>query len=277
MLREIHSKHPVLLETERQKEDMSKEIDLSKLAEPFEESDIEWRVVNTGIGSDSKPYCLVVAYCTNRAIQRRLDEVCGPGNWKNEGMSVHELRTGPIAIQVGISIRIGGEWVTKWDVSEPTQIEPAKGGFSGAMKRAGAQWGIGRYLYQLPEAYAEISRERVKGWEKAKLPKDEGGKYFYWKPPALPSWALPKEPEFEIKAAELESLKKAWKRKFAPDCKSPSELRQGFAKFVTSADIGEFPVDDVSCWLRVGYEKCMKLIADTTDPKGVSGDVPFDK
>mgnify|MGYP003489787045 CR=1 FL=1 len=252
------------------------EINLRRLAEPFEESDVEWRVGTTGLrSSDRKPFCLVVAYCTARAIQRRLDEVCGPANWRNEPMTVHELRTGPIAMQVGISIRIGDEWVTKWDVSDPTDIEPVKGGFSGAMKRAGAQWGIGRYLYQLQETFAEVSEEFQKGWERARLPKDNGGGTIYWKPPKLPSWALPKEPEHEIKQSELDSLKKAWKAKFAPDCKSPSDLRDGFTRFIHGA-CGEFPVNDVGCWLRVSFDKCMKLINDTTDPTGVSADVPFD-
>jgi len=125
----------------------STSIDLSRLALPFEESDVEWRVSRAWM-KNSKIYCTVLAYCTARAIQKRLDEVCGPANWRNEKMTVHELR-GPIAIEVGISIRINGEWVTKYDVADPTQIEPVKGGFSGAMKRAGAQWGIGRYLYML--------------------------------------------------------------------------------------------------------------------------------
>lgn len=253
---------------------MSKEIDLSKLAEPFEESDIEWRVASTGMGARG-PFCLVVAYITARAIQRRLDEVCGPGSWKNEPMTVHELRTGPIAVQVGISIRIDGEWVTKYDVSDPTDIEPVKGAFSGATKRAGAQWGIGRYLYQLQETYAEVSEEFKKGWGKAKLPDNKGGAFFWWQPPKLPSWALPKEPEHEIKQSELDSLKKAWKAKFAPDSKNPSDLRDGFTRFVHGA-CGDFPVNDVGCWLRVSFDKCMKLINDTTDPTGVSADVPFD-
>lgn len=253
---------------------MSKEIDLSLLAEPFEESDIEWRVSRSGM-KNGKVFCLCLAYCTARAIQRRLDQVCGPENWRNEAMTVHELRTGPIAIQVGISIRINGEWVTKWDVSEPTNIEPAKGGFSGAMKRAGAQWGIGRYLYQLDETFAEVSEEGGKGWTWATLPEKKGGGSFYWKPPKLPSWAMPKEPEHEITEAELKDLKKAWKSKFAPDSRNPGELREGFTRFVHSL-CGEFPVDDVSCWLRVAFEKCMKQISDTKDPNGVSADVPFD-
>lgn len=254
---------------------MSKDIDLSKLSEPFEESDIEWRASRSGIKDDGEPYCMVLAYCTARAIMRRLDEVCGPGNWRNEKMTVHELRTGPIAIQVGISIKIEGEWVTKWDVSDPTQIEPVKGGFSGAMKRAGAQWGIGRYLYMLSEEFAECSKKFQKGWERARLPKDNGGATFFWKPPKLPEWAMPKEPEYEIKQTDLDDLKKAWKKKFAPDCKNPSELREGFNRFVIG-NCGEFPVGDVSAWLRVSLEKCLKLIADTKDPGGVTADVPFD-
>lgn len=250
------------------------EIDLSRLSEPFDEGDIEWRVSRSGRGNRGI-YCFCLAYCTARAIQKRLDEVCGPENWRNEAMTVHELRTGPIAIQVGISIRINGEWITKWDVSEPTNIEPAKGGFSGAMKRAGAQWGIGRYLYQLDETFAEVSEEGGKGWTYASLSEKHGGGAYYWKPPKLPSWALPKEPEYEISEDELNALKLAWKKKFAPDCKSPSELREGFVRFVHSI-CGEFPVNDVSCWLRVSWEKCMARISDTTEPDGVSSDVPFD-
>ena len=253
---------------------MTKEIDLSKLAEPFEESDVEWRVASSGVNSDNEIYCRCIAYCTSRAIQRRLDEVCGPENWKNEQMTVHELRTGPIAVQVGISIRIGGEWVTKWDVSNTTQIEPVKGGFSGAMKRAGAQWGIGRYLYQLQETYAEISKNFQKGWKKGRLPKEDGGKQFYWNPPKLPSWALPKEPEHEIKQSELDELKKAWKKKYAPESKSPAEMRDGFSKFVKSVNC-DFPVEDHKCWLRVYYDKCIEQINATTDPKGPTPDVKF--
>ncbi len=251
-------------------------IDLSRLALPFEESDVEWRV-SRAWPKNGKIYCTCLAYCTARAIQKRLDEVCGPENWRNEQMTVHELRTGPIAIQVGISIRINGEWVTKWDVSDPTHIEPVKGGFSGAMKRAGAQWGIGRYLYQLDETFAEVSEDGTgKGWTYATLPEKQGGGAFYWKPPKLPEWAMPKEPEHEIKQSELNALKKSWAAKFASDSlKNPAQLREGFTRFVYSV-CGEFPVDDVSAWLRDALEKCQKRINDTTDPTGVSSDVPFD-
>ena len=254
--------------------DSSRSIDLSLLSQPFEESDVEWRVSRVWM-KNGKTFCTVLAYCTARAIQKRLDEVCGPANWRNEPMTVHELRTGPIAIQVGISIRINDEWVTKWDVSDPTHIEAVKGGFSGAMKRAGAQWGIGRYLYQLSETFADVSDDFQRGWERATLPKDNGGGTIYWKPPKLPSWALPKEPEYEISESDLKTLKKAWKDKFAPTSKNPSDLSDGFIRFVHSV-CGEFPVNDISAWLRGSYEQCMTRIKETTDPKGPSSDVRFD-
>lgn len=112
-------------------------IDLRKLAEPFPAGDIEWRVSRSGMNKNGTVFCMVLAYITARAIANRLDAVVGPENWQNTPLVVHELRPGVMAMQVGISIRVGEDWITRYDVSEPTHVEPAKGGFSGAMKRAG--------------------------------------------------------------------------------------------------------------------------------------------
>lgn len=247
-------------------------MDLTKLAEPFPPDDIEWRVSRSGMGNKGI-YCNVLAYITARAIQQRLDDVCGPANWRVEEPSILTINA-KTAFSVGISIRVADEWVTKWDVAEPTNIEPAKGGFSGAMKRAGAQWGIGRYLYYLDEAFAEVSETSARGYQYAKLSDKHGGGTYYWKPPMLPSWALPKEPEHEITEKELNDLKKSWKDKFAADMKSTAFLREGFVRFVASI-CGEFPVSDFKCWTRDALEKCVARIDETTDPNGISPDVPF--
>jgi hypothetical protein len=256
------------------------EINLARLSDPFPAEDIEWRVSRAGMGKGGT-FCMVLAYITARAIQSRLDEVCGPENWKNEPLTIHEVRPGVVAMQVGISIRIGDEWVTKWDVSEPTADRgsvsaPAKGGFSSATKRAGCQWGIGRYLYHLDETFAETSETGGKGWNYAQLPEKHGGGTYYWKPPALPSWALPKEPEHEIKLDELNALKRAWKEKFAPDSTNPADMRDGFSRFVVGI-VGDFPAADFTCWSRGALERCQKQIQETTDPEGPAADVPFDK
>jgi hypothetical protein len=259
---------------------MSDQIDLSKLVEPFPQDDIEWRVSNAGMGSNGL-YCMVVAYITARAIQSRLDDVCGPANWQlTAPIQLQSDRR--VALGLGISLKIGEEWVTKWDVSELTDgsdhIPPFKGGFSGAMKRAGSQWGIGRYLYHLDAIFAEVGDSRPQGsrkWNHARLPDKHGGAVFYWKTPSLPAWALPKEPEHEITSDELEGVKQAWRKKFAADTKSPDDLLEGFSRFVVSV-AGEFPVSDYTCWTRDALERCQKRIEETTDPGGVSPDVPFD-
>ena len=177
------------------------EMTLKDLSKPFKEADIEWRIQSSG-EKNGKPWARVLAYITNRAIMDRLDEVCGPENWKNE------YKDAPGGgILCGLSIRSGVvEWVTKWDGAEQTDIEAVKGGLSGAMKRAGVHWGIGRYLYDLEAGFANIhGKGRYSD-------KDKKGNYFKWDPPKLPSWALPDgasaskpetpEPEPEGRASE---------------------------------------------------------------------------
>ncbi len=253
-------------------EQPTKLLDLKRLSLPFPQDDIEWRPSRAGSGKNGV-YCNVLAYITARAIQARLDEVCGPENWQNVPPVVNELRAGIFMITAGISIRIGGEWVTKYDVAEPTNIEPAKGGFSSAMKRAASCWSVGRYLYRLDEAFAEVSETGGKGWNYATL-KDTNKTVYYWKPPTLPAWALPKEKEHEITQADLQSVKREWREKFAPDCKNPAELLEGFERFVEST-VGTFPVSDYTCWTKDALAKCSARIEETTDPDGPDADVPF--
>jgi hypothetical protein len=159
--------------------------DLSLLGKPFAPEDIEWRIQSSGI-KNGKPWAMVLAYVTSRAIMNRLDEVCGPENWCNR------FETGPGGgVLCGISIRVGTEWVTKWDGAENTNMESVKGGLSGAMKRAGAQWGIGRYLYNLEAGWANF-HDGGKHRDFVKVSKSSNeGEYHRWDPPALPAWALP--------------------------------------------------------------------------------------
>ena len=154
------------------------------LQAPFPASDIEWRAQRVGM-ANGKPWAFVLAYVTNRAIQSRLDEVFGAGMWQN---NIREWRDKSTIC--GISVKMGDEWVTKWDGADETDIEATKGGISDAMKRAAVQWGIGRYLYKLDANFAECTMERQRGpeWHQAKT---SDGTIFYWKTPALPAWALP--------------------------------------------------------------------------------------
>jgi hypothetical protein len=150
-------------------------VDYEKLAEPFSKNDWEWRAERVGI-TNNKPWCNVVPYIKNRAIQERLDSVCGSENWKNEFVQWREKSQ-----LCGISIYDDQkkEWVTKWDGADDTHFESTKGGLSASMKRAAVQWGIGRHLYEEKGKFAECSLEKKRGWERA-ITKDKQD--VYWNP-----------------------------------------------------------------------------------------------
>ena len=158
-------------------------MDLNKLKEPFPETDIEWRLQSCG-EKNGKFWGKALAYITSRAVQDRLDEVCGPDNWKTS----IEL-TGDTYLCT-LSIRVKHEdgtyeWISRTDGADATDIEPVKGGISGAIKRAAVHFGSGRYLYNLDEGWAEVCENgKLTGCTKEK-------KYFKWNPPRLPAWALP--------------------------------------------------------------------------------------
>lgn len=145
---------------------MNPTFDLRRLREPFAASDIEWK---PGAVTRDKKKALAMAYLTNRAIQDRLDDVCGPANWKNT------FKAGPDGgVLCGIAVNVTGDplaphWVVKWDGAENTEFESVKGGLSGAMKRAAVQWGIGRYLYDLPSVWVPLD-ERGRFAEAPRIP-----------------------------------------------------------------------------------------------------------
>lgn len=124
-------------------------IDLRRLSDFFSDADLEWKPITV---SKKTGKALAAPYLTNRAIMDRLDDVCGPGNWCNR------FAAGPGGgVLCGISIRVGEEWVTKWDGAENTDVEAVKGGLSSSMRRAAVQWGIGRYLYQVPNQWVPVN------------------------------------------------------------------------------------------------------------------------
>jgi hypothetical protein len=165
-------------------------MNIKELSNKFDPSDIEWRIQQCG-WKNEKPWAMVLAYLTSRAVQQRLDDVCGPFGWQN---SFHEGKDD--AITCGISIRDpdSGQWVTKYDSADATDIEAIKGGRSGAMKRAAVHWGIGRYLYSLDVTFAECTIDAPPPQEKGLWKKHydkETKKAFWWKIPLLPKWAMP--------------------------------------------------------------------------------------
>ena len=159
-------------------------MNLKLLTTQFKEDEIEWRIGQCGKQKDGSVWATCLAYVQARAIMNRLDEVCGPENWK----ASYSFPT-TVGVICALSIQIDGQWVTKEDGAEQTEIESFKGGLSSALKRAGSAWGIGRYLYRLESGFAEITQDRKARY--GKLPEKLGGDIFYWIEPRLPDWALP--------------------------------------------------------------------------------------
>lgn len=120
---------------------------LRKLKDPFPPEDIYWRV---GAKSGDKKKGLPFAYIDARAVLDRLDEVFG-GDWQS---SLKETSSGRVICT--ISLWNGDEWVSRSDGAGATQFEGEKGGISDALKRAGVQWGIGRYLYHVKAPWVKI-------------------------------------------------------------------------------------------------------------------------
>jgi len=184
---------------------MPNKIDLLKLREPFSNKDIKWRLQSSGKNNNGF-WALVIPYITNRSVMQRLDDVCGSENWKNEFQKAPEG-----GVMCGISIRIEGEWVTKWDAAANTEVKDGgqlnedtnvKGGFSASMKRAGVPWGIGRYLYDMNAEFATIMSDGLfRG-------KTKTGEEFRWNPPV--SLQRPSSPVGTVKmdTEELEIAKK---------------------------------------------------------------------
>ena len=85
------------------------EVDLKR---PFPVAKLKWRRGQGGSGE--------LVYITARDVMDRLDEVFGPGGWQTR----YEFIGGRMICN--LSCRIAGEWKTKADGADDTNIEAAK-------------------------------------------------------------------------------------------------------------------------------------------------------
>jgi hypothetical protein len=160
---------------------INKEIE-AKLKDPFSQADVEFRISRV-LKNNQK--AVVLAYITSRAVMDRLDATFGIEGWTD---SYTVLETG---IVCKLSVRINDEWISKQDTAPFTNIESLKGGFADSFKRAAVKLGIGRYLYNLPEYYVDLVKDRPYNVGDSKIHKyysrEAAG---YWIEPSLPRWAL---------------------------------------------------------------------------------------
>ena len=169
-----------------------------RLKAPFSPEDIEFRVGST---TRDKSKGLALAYVTSRAIMDRLDSVVGPTEWQNE---VKVCDDGVVAT---LTIRVGGEWIMRQDGAQFTNIEAFKGGISDALKRVAVLYGIGRYLYSLPQEWVELDNGRMSAQTIKKLRAKLGGvNYTPKKKEGGMSQAYAEQEQLELKEVKLEDL-----------------------------------------------------------------------
>lgn len=194
-----------------------------QLQAPFAADDYEWRVQSESF----KGTVNVLCYVTARAIQNRLDEVFGPFGWSTK------YSVGPgggVICELSCKEQGKGEWVSKQDGAENTDIEAVKGGISGAIKRAGSAWGIGRLLYNLPSSWVDL-KSQGKHYHKLKKPKGDV-RYMYWDEPRLPDWAVAGENK-KPSAKKTEPKKKPTTKKPSPEKTDLPDCRERFIGILT--------------------------------------------
>jgi hypothetical protein len=135
-----------------------------QLAEPFDPALVRFKPAVV-VGNRA----LALAYVDARTIQDRLDSVLGVENWQDD---YDALPDGSVICR--LKLRIGNQWITKVDVGSPSDQTDSgdriKAAFSDALKRAAVKFGIGRYLYRLPNQWVEWDPQRRQFGTHPKLP-----------------------------------------------------------------------------------------------------------
>lgn len=179
-----------------------------QLKAPFPVEAVSWRVGATnakklGVKPWEATKGIALAYIDARDVMARLDSVVGSENWQCR----YPLAAGSLIIcEIGINVPVldqeSGEtsmqWIWKANGAGETDVEADKGKCSDAFKRAAVLWGIGQYLYDLPNTWCDLQNGRLVT------------------PPQLPTWARPAKPEPLATKSQLAEIEKFLKNKQMP-------------------------------------------------------------
>ena len=138
-----------------------------RLQAPFPVKEVNWKPASF---TRDRSRALLLAHIDARAVQDRLDAVC-PDAWSFE----MEVVSGASRPTVKGRLTVLG--VVREDIGEALEgdLGTFKAAASDALKRCAVQFGIGRYLYDLPKTWAD--------WDDAKRAPAQT--------PELPQWARP--------------------------------------------------------------------------------------
>src|SRR5579859_8060651 len=171
------ARHPASVRSGKAMSEQHETVDWQRigaaLREPFDPRDVDFRV--QGRANEATGRAQVVAYIDARAVQDRLDTVVGPGNWSFDWQPV-VMDKGEVMVAKGV-LTIHG--VAKADAGSASNFEQSLGAVSHCFKRAAVHWGIGRYLYGIPQAWVQVEKggripEPVLRELRGKLPRPKG-------------------------------------------------------------------------------------------------------
>jgi len=168
--------------TEEMKTDMNFDALFTQLAEPFDPSEIKWRVTHTNRDGNRGA---VIAFADPRAYTDRLNQLFTPTGWTrtyevSTVSSVTRMKrdklipTGKVLVTCTLTIAglgchagSGEDWADEENAMTAAEAQ--------AFKRACSCFGLGRYLYNFTEVWVQLNEHR------------QPSEY-----PRLPQWALPK-------------------------------------------------------------------------------------
>lgn len=127
-------------------------MNLSDLSKPLTVDQIDFRVQSINKGG----YATILAYKDARVDMQRLDDVCGPLNWRRE----HTRDNHNCVVSIWDASK--GQWVSKEDTGTESYTEAQKGLASDSFKRACFNWGIGRELYDYPFISVQLDDDEFK-------------------------------------------------------------------------------------------------------------------
>jgi hypothetical protein len=188
------------------------------LSAPFPTEAIKFRP-----GATAGNRALALPYVDARAIMDRLDDVLGVSGWQDEYTF---LEDGSALCR--LTLFIEQQWISKMDIGgqseQPDEGDRRKAACSDALKRAAVKFGVGRYLYRLPQQWCDYDPQKKRFTHTPALPVSKGRQ----KPqegPQEPPGSLPEDPAIQnpirrrvlpgLKAAAakgVEAIRAAWLR-----------------------------------------------------------------
>jgi hypothetical protein len=130
---------------------------INGLKKPFRPNEVKWRISATSDKS-GKLRGFAVPYLDSRALQNRLDNVVGRGNWQNTCIAYAAGSNTAFICTISIYNAERKEWIAKSNGAGSTKVEPVKGGISDAFKRTASMWDIGRYLYEFNGVWVDLDQ-----------------------------------------------------------------------------------------------------------------------